>query len=328
MKAIYWSKYGAPATLAFREVEKPTPKSHEVLIKIHSATVTAGDCELRRFDIAPWIWLPVRLYMGIFKPRISILGQELSGTIERVGNEVTHLKVGDSIFSDTGMSMGAYAEYICLSAAAVQIKPKTISFEEAATIPTGGINGLHFLRKAEVKKGDRILINGAGGSIGTYAVQMAKALGAEVSVVDSAKKLPMLRAIGADYTIDYRQEDFTSNGKTYDAIIDIVGSSPFGKSLKSLSKNGRYVLGNPRLFGMLRGLWTSTFSSKKVLFSLASPSKEGFDFLINQFKNNALKAVIDRYYTLKEIPEAHTYVEAGHKVGNVVIQIVPSKTKQ
>ncbi|MDY8135644.1 NAD(P)-dependent alcohol dehydrogenase [Aquimarina sp. 2201CG5-10] len=322
MKAVIWTKYGSPDLLEYTEIEKPNPKDDEILVKIYAATVTAGDCELRRFDLAPWIWLPVRLYVGIRKPRIKLLGQELAGEIESVGKNVTELKKGDQIFAEVGMT-GAYKEYTCLSAnkRVISIKPKNMSFEEAATIPTGGINALHFLRKGNISAGQQVLINGAGGSIGTYAVQIAKSYGAEVTCVDSTRKLDMLTDIGADYVIDYTKNDFTKNGQTYDLIIDVVGTSSYARSIKSLNKNGHYVLGNPRFLGMIRGLWTSMTSTKKVISQLASPKIGDFLFLKELIEEGKLKSVIDKRYSLKQVAEAHHYVEKGHKTGNVVINI-------
>jgi NADPH:quinone reductase-like Zn-dependent oxidoreductase len=324
MKAMIWTKYGPPDVLQLQEIEKPVPKENEVLIKVHAATVTAGDCEARRFKFPPIFWLPLRLYMGIIKPRIKILGQELAGEIEAVGKQVTKFKEGDSIFAATLLRFGAYAEYACLPESYPLFKPANMSYEEAATIPTGGINGLHFVRKANVQAGEKILINGAGGSIGTYAVQIAKVLGAEVTCVDSGMKLEMLRSIGADHVLDYTQEDFTNNGKSYDVIIDVVGKSSFARSIGSLKPQGCYVLGNPTLPGMIRGLWTSKRSDKQVIFEMANYSAEDYRFLIQLIEAGKIQAVIDRRYPLEESVEAHRYVEKGHKKGSVVITVTSS----
>jgi NADPH:quinone reductase-like Zn-dependent oxidoreductase len=274
LKAIVWIKYGPPDVLQLKEVEKPTPRNNEVLIKIYAATVTAGDCEVRSLKFPVWFRLPMRIYVGLRKPkRITILGQELAGEIEAVGREVTTFKKGDPVFAATFFRFGAYAEYVCLPETYPVLKPANMTFEEAATIPTGGINGLHFLKRANVQAGQKVLINGAGGSIGTYAVQIAKSFGAEVTAVDSAEKLAMLRSIGADDIIDYTQEDFTRNGEIYDVIIDVVGKSSFSRSVRALEPNGRYVLGNPSISGMIRGRWTSMVSEKKVIFEPARYSK-------------------------------------------------------
>ncbi|MEK6151678.1 NAD(P)-dependent alcohol dehydrogenase [Flavobacteriaceae bacterium 3-367] len=320
MKAMVWTKYGPPELMQLQEVEQPVPKDNEVLVKVHAATVTAGDCELRRFDIATWIWLPVRLYMGILKPRIHILGQEVAGEVEAVGAEVKGLKPGDAIFAECGMGFGAYAQYLCLSNERVIChKPEHASYEEAATIPTGGINALHFLRKGNVTAGEHLLINGAGGSIGTYLLQLAKMAGAEVSCVDRGNKLDMLLELGADHVIDCTKQDFTKNAQTYDVIIDIVGGAPYKRTVNSLRMKGRYVLGNPRLPAMLRGLWTSWTTNKKVISALASYKLADFLYLKELMEAGKLKAVIDKRYPLEQLVEAHRYVEQGHKKGHVII---------
>ena len=228
MKAIIWTKYGPPNVLQLKEIKKPVPKDNEVLIRICAATVTAGDCEARSFKFPILFWLPLRILFGLIKPRIKILGQELSGEIESVGKKVELFRKGDNIFAPTDINFGAYAEYRCLSSTLpMAIKPTNMSYEEAATIPTGGLNALHFIRKGNIQSGDKVLINGAAGSIGICAIQIAKTMNAEVTGVDSTEKLAMLRSIGADHVIDYTQEDFTKNDQTYDVIIDIAGKSPY-----------------------------------------------------------------------------------------------------
>lgn len=320
MKAIVATKYGSTGVLQLKEVEKPTPKKDEVLIKVHATTVTAGDSELRRFKMPLLFWLPLRVYFGVRRPRINIFGQEFSGEIESVGKEVTGFKVGDPVFGSTQLRFGAYAEYVCVpSKYAITIKPDDMSFEEAATLPTGGLNALHFIRKANVQQGEKLLIVGAAGSIGTLAVQIAKSMGAEVTCIDSTEKVDMLRFLGADHVIDYTEEDFTKSGKKYDVIIDVVGKSPYARTVRSLKQNGRYILGNPSLPGMIRGLWTSRTSDKKILFELAGYKKEDLFHLKELHQAGKIKPVIDRHYPLKQMSEAHRYVDQGHKKGNVVI---------
>jgi NADPH:quinone reductase-like Zn-dependent oxidoreductase len=250
-----------------------------------------------------------------------ILGQELAGDVEAVGQAVTRFKEGDAVFAAALFRFGAYAEYACLPATYPVLKPISMSHEEAATIPTGGINALHFLTAADVRSGQRILINGAGGSIGTYAVQIAKSFGAEVTAVDSADKLDMLRAIGADHVIDYAREDFTKRSQTYDAIIDVVGKSSFSDSIRSLNRNGRYVLGNPSLTGMLRARWTSMTSDKIVKFDQADYRPEDYATLTQLIDAGKVKPVIDRRYPLEQTAEAHRYVDSGRKQGNVIITV-------
>jgi len=322
MKAMVWTKYGSPDVLQLQEVEKPTPKDNEVLIKVHAATVTIADCELRRMQGSIPLVLAFRIYVGLVKPkRITILGQELAGEIEAIGEKVTKFKKGDPVFSPCLLHLGAYAEYKCLPESYPVLKPAGITYEEAATIPTGGINGLDFLRAGNVQSGESILINGAGGSIGTYAAQIAKGLGAEVTCVDSAEKLDMLRSIGADHVIDYTREDFTKNGKTYDVIIDVIGKSPFSRSLRSLKPNGRYVLGNPSTSSRLRARWTRATMGKKVIIALARYKAEYYAFLKEQMEAGNIKSIIDRRYPLEQTAEAHRYVDEGHKKGNVVITV-------
>jgi NADPH:quinone reductase-like Zn-dependent oxidoreductase len=272
MKAIVWTKYGSPDVLQLREVEKPTPKGDEVLIKIYATTASAGDFETRSLKVPLMLGLAMRIYVGFIRPkRIIIIGQELAGEIESVGKDVKRFKEGDQVFAGLGFGMGAYAEYKCLPEKPTEMegvlakKPSNMTYEEAAAVPVGGLNALHFLRKGNIQSGQKVLINGAGGSIGTIAIQLAKYFGAEVTAVDSTGKLDMLRSIGADQVIDYTQEDFTKSGQTYDVIFDVVGKSPFSRSIKSLKQNGRYLIAYPGLSQMVRGLWTSMRSSKKVI---------------------------------------------------------------
>lgn len=322
MKAAVWTKYGSPEVIKIGDVKKPVPKANEILIKIYTSTITAGDCEMRRSDLPAWIWLPLRLYMGVFKPRIKVLGQELAGEIEALGKNVSQFNIGDKVFAPTQMSLGAHAEYICLPASfVISLKPESMSFEEATTLPTGGLNALHFLRKANIKNGDKVLINGAGGSIGTYGVQLAKLWGAEVTCVDAQDKLEMLSSIGADYVLDYEHVDFTRTGKTYDIIIDIVGKSPFSRCVHILNPNGRYIQGNPRLSTVFRGLWVSAFGNKKVINALAPYKIENLEYVKNLVTEGKIKPVIDKTFPIDQIVEAHHYVENGLKKGNVVITI-------
>jgi NADPH:quinone reductase-like Zn-dependent oxidoreductase len=322
MKAIVYRKYGPPDVLTLEEVEKPTPRDDEVLIRIHATTATAGDCEIRSFKIPILFWLPFRIYMGLRKPRKKVLGQEFAGEIESVGSAVTQFQKGDQVFGATGMSFGAYAEYVCLpSRYPMAVKPANMTYEEAASVPVGGLNAWHFLRRANIQRGQNVLINGAAGSIGTFAVQIAKSFGAEVTGVDSTPKLDMLRSIGADHVIDYTQEDFTKNGESYDVVFDVVGKSSFSRSLGSLKKDGRYLIANAGLSRIVRGRWTSMRTGKKVMTGSASYRTEDLILLKELVEAGTIRSVIDRRYPLEQAVEAHRYVETGHKKGNVVLTL-------
>nr|WP_319372926.1 NAD(P)-dependent alcohol dehydrogenase [uncultured Methanobacterium sp.] len=304
------------------EVEKPSPKDNEVLVRIYATTVTAGDCELRRFEMPVWLWLLARVGFGIRGPRKKILGQELSGEIKKTGKDVKRFREGDQVFARTGFDLGAYAEYICFSEKGVLAKkPTNMTYEEAAAVPFGGIEALHFLTKANIHSGEKVLINGASGSIGTVAVQFAKYLGAEVTGVCSTQNLAMVRSIGADHIIDYTQKDFTKSDETYDVIFDVAGKSHYSSSLKSLNENGRYLLANPGLSQMVRGLWTSLRSNKKVITKTPPGKPEDLIFLKELIEAGKIKVIIDSYYPLEKTSEAHKYVERGHKQGNVVLTV-------
>ena len=330
-KAIIWTNYGGPEVLQLREVEKPHPKDDEVLIKIHATTVTVGDCEMRRLEYPMMMGLLVRMYTGFRRPtRITILGMELAGEVEKVGKDVTNFKVGDHVFAATGfIGTGACAEYICLpekpEAGAIALKPANMSFIDAAAVPVGGLEALSLLRKGNIQPEQKILINGAGGTVGPFAIQIAKFFGAEVTAVDSTKKLDILESIGADHTIDYTQTDFTKSGEKYDVIFDVVGKSSYSGCIKSLKENGIYLLTFPKLGRSLRGRWTSRRSNKKVIGGTSTDSTEDLIFLRELIEAGKLASVIDRRYPLEQTAEAHRYVEAGQKIGNVVITVVENE---
>ena len=323
MKAVVLTKYGSADGLQVQEVAKPTPKDDEVLIRIHATTVSAGDCEIRTLKFPFWLALPLRLYFGFIKPRNTILGQELAGEIEAVGKDVTRFKVGDPVFGTPGLHLGAYAEYVSLSEKnALAIKPAAIPYEEAAAITVGGIESLHFLRQANIQSGEKVLIYGAGGSIGTFAIQLARYFGAgEITAVDSAEKLDMLRSIGANQVIDYMREDFTRNGQTYDVILDVVGKSSYSGSLNSLNPNGRYMIAAPKLSQTLRGTRTVGTNGKKIIVEPANTKIADLTFLAELIQAGKLKVVIDKRYPLEQAAEAHRYVEAGHKKGNLILTV-------
>jgi NADPH:quinone reductase-like Zn-dependent oxidoreductase len=330
MKAIVWTKYGAPDGLQLREVAKPIPRENEILVKVRAAAASTADTEFRRLKFPPYFVIPMRLYLGVFRPsRVTIIGTEFAGEVEAAGKGVTGYRAGDHVYGYTGLRMGTYAEYLCLAvappdiASTVAIKPDNLPFEQAAAVPFGGIEALHMLNQAGIHRGDRVLIVGAGGSIGTYAVQLAKYYGAEVTGVDSAGKLEMLRSIGADHVIDYAREDFTRSGQTYEVIFDTFAKSHFSRSIQSLSENGAYLNANGGLFGGIRKNLASRNSRKRIIPWSAGYAPANLLALKAMIEAGAIRPVIDRYYPLEKAAEAHRYVESGQKQGSVVITIAP-----
>jgi len=317
MKAIIYKNYGAPEVLQLKEVNKPIPKDNEILIRIFATAANSGDVRLRKAD--PWA---VRLFFGLTKPRINILGGFLSGEIEAAGKNVTKFKAGDKVFGATGMGFGAYAEYKCLPEDGIlAIKPNNISHAQAATISFGGTAALYFLRKANIKSGQKVLIYGASGAVGTAAVQLANYYGAEVTGVCSASNAALVKSLGADKVIDYTKGDFTKNGEKYDVIFVTVDKLSFSKSIKSLKKQGTLILGATGLSQTLKAVLTSLISKQKVLLGLISQKANDIIFLKELIEKGDYKPVVDRSYPLKEMAAAHRYVEQGHKRGNVAITL-------
>ena len=308
MKAVLCTKYGPPEVLQLKEVEKPVPKENEVLIKIYATTCHIGDVRVRSLDIPFRYKIPFRIYLGILKPKRPILGMELAGEIESIGKDVKRFKVGDKVFACTGFVFGAYAEYRCLAEDSknikfgmVAIKPSNMTYEEAAAgVTTGGITAIIGLRKGRIRSGQKVMIYGASGSVGTYAIQLAKYFGAEVTGVCSSVNLEMVKSLGADNVIDYTNEDLSKYGKDYDVVYDAVDKLPSSAGKKLLAKEGAFV---------------------KVGTDEKNVSIKDFDFLRELVEEGKLKAIIDRIYPLEQIVEAHRYVEKGHKKGHVVITI-------
>jgi NADPH:quinone reductase-like Zn-dependent oxidoreductase len=328
MKAMVWTRFGSPDVLQFQEVATPTPKDHEVLIRIRATTVTAADCELRALNAPLALRLPLGIYLGRIRPRPVILGQELAGDIAAVGPAVTRFKKGDQVFGWSGLHLGTYAEYTCLPESGILTsKPSDMTYEQVAPLSVGGLDALYLLKKAGIQPGQRVLINGAGGSIGSFAVQLARYFGADVTGVDSTGKLDMLRAIGADQVIDYTRDDFTRSGQTYDVIFDVIGKSPFSRSVRLLTPHGYYLIANPRLAQRVRGRGLARSSHRRVIFWAGRSRSEymaDFAFLKELMASGKLQSVIDRCYPLEQLAEAHRYVDSGHKKGNVVITVQPN----
>ncbi|NIL93942.1 MAG: zinc-binding dehydrogenase [Woeseiaceae bacterium] len=323
MKAITYERYGPPEVLRISDVQRPEPGDHEVLVRVRAAEATKADCEMRSFRFAVnWFWLPMRLAMGLTRPRRKILGIYFAGEVAGLGADVSRFSVGDEVFGAAGLRMGAYGEYVAVSETNTIVpKPADMSFAEAAAVPLGGLNALHFMRLADIKPGESVLINGAGGSIGLHAVQIAKAMGAEVTAVDKSLKESLVRRMGADNFVDYTKQSFADAGQRYDVVFDMVPTSSFGACMRVLKEHGRYLTGNPRLSVMLRCLWASKVSNKKASFAFARETREELLALKEMIESGSVRSIVDEVMPMEQAAEAHHRVEDETRLGAIVISI-------
>jgi NADPH:quinone reductase-like Zn-dependent oxidoreductase len=323
MRAAVYTRYGPPDVLEITDVETPVPRDNEILVRVHATTVCAADWRMRKADPAA-----IRLMTGLSRPKNRILGVEFAGTVAATGKAVTRFRVGDAIFGSAGLGSGTHAEYVCLPEdSRVAIKPVNMTFEEAAAVAFGGFSALHFLRRANLQPGERVLVYGASGSVGVFAVQLAKYFGANVTAVCSTGNLDLAKSLGADAVIDYTKEDFSKSGRVYDAVVDTVGKSGISRTLKSLKRGGRYVLvaasgGSWSILGsMIRRMWISITGDVKMIGGVARGTNDDLLFLKELIEAGKLHTVIDRRYPLQEIAAAHRHAETGHKKGHVVVVV-------
>jgi NADPH:quinone reductase-like Zn-dependent oxidoreductase len=315
MKAIFFDNYGAPEVLYLQEIDNPIPKFNEIRIKLHATAVNSGDIRMRKAD--PFA---VRFMLGLVKPRKIILGVVFAGEIDAVGSDVSHFKEGDQVYGTSFQKFSTYAEYLTLPESdIICIKPDSLNYGQAATVPFGATTALHFLRAAHVDNGTKVLIHGASGAVGTAAIQIAKALGAHVTAVCSTQNLALVKSLGADVAVDYTN-DFSDSGATYDIIYDAVGKSPFSKCVASLQPTGYYLrMVHMDLASILKGIWVSATSRKKVIGGVAKVKRDDLAFLNQLVIQGKLRPVVDKIFRMEDVVQAHRYVEAGHKKGNVVL---------
>lgn len=323
MRAAVCTKYGSPEYIKVVDVAKPSPRDTDILLKIYATSVSSGDARIRRAD--PPI---IRLIFGWSKPRKSVLGVVVAGEVEAVGPNVTKFKVGDRVFGSAGMQFGAHAEYQRVDeSGTLAVIPKNMSYTEAAAIPFGATTALHFLKKGTVQKGQKVLVYGASGAIGSMAVQLVKEFGAEVTAVCSGRNAEWVKELGADHVIDYTKEDFTKNGVHYDVIFETVGKTTISSNLSSLKKNGKLLLASASFGQMFRAALTSLFGAKKVISGVIKESAEDMEFIKRLIEEKKLCPVIDSTYELSEISQAHTRVDGGHKRGNVIVTMNQSNER-
>ena len=329
MKAIICTKYGPPDVLKMTDLEMPVPNDNQVLVKVFYTTVTMGDCRVRGFNVPASYWLPAKLAMGWTKPKQPVLGTEFSGIVEKVGKNVSKFKTGDAVFAYPGHKLGGYAEYTCLDEnACMAIKPENLTFEQSAALSFGGITAWYYLKKGNIAKGEKLLIYGASGSVGTAAVQIAKYLGTEVTAVCSTSNLEMVKRLGADKVIDYAKTDFSELDEKFDAVFDTVGKAGIAKSIKAIKPNGRYLHAVTTPGTELKIRLHLLGTGKKLVGGSYTGSVGQIDFIKKLAAEGFFKPIIDRQYRFDEIAAAHEYVDKGHKKGNVTVRVVEKTTPE
>lgn len=322
MKAVTYDRYGPPSVLAVSDVAEPKPANGELLIRVRAAEVTKADCEMRSFRFAvKWFWLPLRLVLGVFKPRRRILGSYFSGEVVSADlSSQSRFKVGQAIFGCTQLRLGAHAEYLTVpSRYTITEKPDSVSFAEAAATPLGALNALHFVDQSGLGEGESILIIGGGGSIGLFAIQIAKARGALVTVVDKTSKADVVREAGADAFIDYSERSYTDENQRYDVVFNMVANEPYGNALGVLTPGGRYLMGNPRLLNMVRSVLTGWFSKRRAYFAFAAETVDQLETLKAMIEEEDLRPLVDQTYPLSAASEAHEKVESEQRNGAIVL---------
>lgn len=330
MKAIIYTQFGSPEVLHIEEVEKPVPGEHEILVRVKAAPVGYGDLTARNFKNLPLsefhmplaLLLPTKIYFGWNKPRVNILGGEFAGVVEAVGKSARRFKTGDQVYGYLGQRMGAYAEYLCVpEGGCVALKPSNLSDAEAAALPYGAIMASALLRHAQIQPGQKVLVNGASGGIGSAAVQLAKAYGAQVTGVCATPRLDYVKSLGADKVIDYTKEDFTQDGETYDLILDVLDKSSFTRCRKSLQPDGIYLMASFKMKAVVQMLWTKLFGRQRVICALTSERAEDLDAVRELVEAGKYRAIVDQCYAMEQAAEAHRYAESGWKKGSVVIAL-------
>jgi NADPH:quinone reductase-like Zn-dependent oxidoreductase len=323
MRAITYTRYGSPEVLRVDDLPDPVLGNNDVLVRVRAAEASKTDCEARSFQYSVrWFWLPLRLWLGVRRPRQRVLGSYFAGEVESVGARVTRFAPGDKIYGSTGLRLGAYGEYVALpEGSALAPKPENMTFAEAAAVPIGGLNALHFMQRARIQPGDRVLINGAGGSIGAHAIQIASSMGGQVTAVDHGRKEELVRRLGASDFVDYTTEDITTSGRTFEVIFNMVPACSYRRLIAMLETGGRYLDGNPRLSVMVRSVLTSLLSDKTATVAFAPETSDALASLTEMIEAGKIVPILDRVYPMEEAAAAHHRVETEDRVGAVVIAI-------